>query len=64
MALVLRDPPRTQNDAFDALESSLGSQAFEADEGIAIVANELGIDDAAATQEIRRLIQMGCVEEA
>ncbi len=64
MALVLRDPPKNQNDAFSALESAVGSEAFEADEGIAIVANELGIDDTAATQEIRRLIQMGCVEEA
>ncbi len=63
MAYVLGDPPRTPNEAFDALDRVFSADEFSADEAQEVLEEVLELDPSEARNELRRLIRMGAVEE-
>ena len=64
MNYVLGEPPRTQSDAFDALERVFSSDEFSAREGEEVLEEVLELDSSRARNELNGLIRSGAVEEA
>ena len=64
MRYVLADPPRTSNEAFEALERVFGADEFSQDEAEEVLEETLDMDSSEARNELRRLIRSGAIEES
>ena len=60
---ILGDSPRTQSDAFDALENVFGSEEFSAGDAVTVLEEVLDLDLGGARSELNRLIRSGTIEE-
>ena len=64
MRYVLGGPPRTQSEAFDALESVFGGEEFSEREAQTVFEEALDMSFDEARNELGRLLRSGVVEEA
>jgi len=64
MELVLGEPPRTSNDAFDVLENVFGADVFSQSEASEALEETLDMTESEARNELNRLLRMGALEEA
>ena len=64
MKYILGDPPRTSNEAFEALDRVFGGDEFSANEAEEVLEETLDISVSEALNELRRLIRSGAIEEA
>ena len=63
MAYVLGDPPRTPNEAFDALDRVFSADEFSADEAQEVLEEVLELDSNESRNELKRLIRIDAVVE-
>ena len=61
---VLGETPRTQSEAFEALERVFGGDEFSAREAEEVLAEVLELNPGDARNELNRLIRSRAVEEA
>ncbi len=61
---VIGEKPRTQSDAFDALENVFGGDEFSSREAVTVLVGVLELSPSEAEVEFRRLLRGGAVEEA
>lgn len=61
---VLGNPPRTSNEAFDALDNVFGAGEFSADEAQEVLEEVLELDPDEARNSLRSLTRAGVIEEA
>ena len=64
MRYVLSEEPKTQSDAFDALERVFGSDEFSADEGLTVLEEVLELESDEARSKFNGLLRKGIIEEA
>ena len=60
---VLGEPPRTPNEAFDALDGVFGAEEFNASNAEEVLVEVLELGSSEARTELGRLVRMGAVEE-
>ena len=60
---VLGSPPRTPNEAFDALDNVFGADEFSRDNAEEVFEEVLELSPSEASAEFRRLVRMNVVEE-
>ena len=60
---VLSEPPRTSNEAFDALENVFSSEEFSASDAERVLEEVLDMTSSEASSEFRRLVRMRAIEE-
>jgi len=61
---ALGEAPRTQSDAFDALENVFGGEEFSAQEAMEVLEEVLDLSPNEARNEFNRLLRGGSIEEA
>jgi len=61
---VLGDPPRTPNEAFDALENVFGGEEFSTADAETVLEEVLDLNPREARSELNRLLRAGIIEEA
>ena len=64
MMYVVGEPPRTSNEAFDALLNVFSGDEFSQDEAEEVLEETLDMDSSEARNELRRLIRSGAIEES
>ena len=64
MRYVLANPPRTQSDAFDALERVFGGDEFSASEAGEVLEEVLDLSSNEARSKFNGLIRSRAIEEA
>jgi len=60
---VLGEPPRTPNEAFDALDNVFGAEEFSTGDANEVLREVLELSSSEANAELRRLIRMGAIIE-
>lgn len=60
---VLGEPPRTPNEAFDALDRVFSADEFSADEAQEVLEEVLELDSNESRNELKRLIRIDAVVE-
>ena len=64
MKFILANPPRTSNEAFEALDRVFGADEFSQDEAEEVLKETLDMNSSEARNELRRLMRSGAIEEA
>ena len=62
-AYVLGEPPRTPNEAFEALENVFGGEEFSFDEAVLVLREVLDLDSTQARSALSGLIRSRAIEE-
>lgn len=60
---VLGEPPRTSNEAFDALENVFGAEEFTSSDAERVLEEVLEMSPSEARNEVNRFHRMGVIEE-
>lgn len=64
MRYVIGEPPRTPNEAFDALDNVFGAERFSVSEASVVLEETLDMEPGEARNELSRLARIGAIEEA
>ena len=64
MSYVLGEAPRTQSDAFDALENVFGSEEFSTSDATEVLEEVLDLNPEEARNELNRLLRREAIMEA
>ena len=64
MQYVLGEEPRTQSEAFEALDRVFGGDEFSAGDAEEVLKEVLDLSPTEASTELRRLIRSRVIEEA
>lgn len=60
---ILGEPPRTPNEAFDALDNVFGAEEFSAGDAGEVLEEVLEMRSDEARNELQRLVRMNTIEE-
>lgn len=63
MTYVLKNPPRTRNEAYDALDNVFGAEEFTEPEACEVLEEVLDMSSNESRNELHRLIRMDAVGE-
>ena len=63
MKFILANPPRTSNEAFEALDRVFGGDEFSIGEAEEVLKETLDMSSSEARNELSRLLRSGCIEE-
>lgn len=61
---AIGEPPRTPNEAFDALENVFGAEEFTSSQASEVLEEALEMSSSRAHSEINRLIRIDAIVEA
>ncbi len=61
MRYTLAEPPKMDNEAFNALEGAFGADNFSQEDAVQVIVNTLNVSYASAVGSLRSLINIGSV---